>query len=150
MVCGTPAGPTAAEVTPMGSRYSPPAPPDMICFFGGNTGLLSDVPLLPGEPAGAAVLRTRFDLGGYIICRQQANIITPGLATCQLFIQYSTDQVTWHRLTLPVSAGSIGRKYTTWAPIPIRASGDVYLRIAGQGGDGVTDFFMSAWYLEIW
>lgn len=133
----------------MGSSLSPPAPPDMICFYGSVAALLVDTPLLPGEPSGASVIRTRFDLSSYNMCRVQANIVTPGLAACQLFIQYSTDEVTWRQLTLPVSAGSVGRKYTAWSPIPAVARGDVYLRVAGQGGDGATDFSMSAWYLEI-
>jgi len=68
-----------------------------------------------------------------------------GTATCELGVQYSTDNVNWNGLdngilnsmsTARNSCDLIGYFVTAWSPLNVTAQADVWIRAVGQGGDG--------------
>jgi hypothetical protein len=72
-----------------------------------------------------------------------------GTAACVLGVQYSTDSgTTWQGLdngivgslsTATNSCDVLGYYITAWSPLNVTSQADVFLRVAGQGGDGVLD-----------
>ncbi len=72
-----------------------------------------------------------------------------GTAACVLGVQYSTNGgTTWLGLdngivgslsTATNSCDVLGYYITAWSPLNVTAQTDVFLRVAGQGGDGVAD-----------
>lgn len=60
-------------------------------------------------------------------------------ATSSLIIDYSTDNVSWFTFTSLTFGNTPGIKDTGWTRLPSGSLSFVYLRLAGQGGDGAAD-----------
>lgn len=56
----------------------------------------------------------------------------------RIYFQYSSDGVNWNGST-EISLSSTGAKETAWVTLPGGAIGDVFVRVAQNGGDGVAD-----------
>lgn len=87
--------------------------------------------------------RTKFDFSGYSQFRLLVQVNTVGAATSVLFAQYSTDGATWNNLesatTNNIAIATTGLKFGSWANIASGALFDVFIRIAGQNGNGSAD-----------
>lgn len=57
----------------------------------------------------------------------------------RIYFQYSTDGVNWIGGGNGISLSSTGAKETDWIDLPSGAIGDIYIRVAQNGGDGVAD-----------
>ena len=59
----------------------------------------------------------------------------------RLYFQYSTDGVNWigDGTAGNISLSSTGAKETAWIDLPAGAFGDVYVRVASNGGNGAAD-----------
>ncbi len=86
--------------------------------------------------------RTKYDLANADEVRIVVMVGVIGTAGATLRFQYSTDQAAWSDLTATVTGlNTTGCKVSAWAVVPAGAktAGDVFIRIAGTGGDGVVD-----------
>jgi hypothetical protein len=55
----------------------------------------------------------------------------------RLYFQYSTDAVSWSGGGSGISLSTTGAKETSWVALTAEAKGDIYIRVAQNGGDGV-------------
>lgn len=71
-----------------------------------------------------------------IVMGSSASVNSP-----RLYFQYSTDGVNWtgDGTAGNISLSSTGAKETTWINLPAEAIGDVYVRVAMNGGNGAAD-----------
>jgi hypothetical protein len=87
--------------------------------------------------------RVQYDLTNASEARFMVNVNTVGVATSQLRLQYSTDQISWNYLDggtgYALGVNTQGLKVSSWGAITAGALGDVYLRIVGINGDEVAD-----------
>jgi hypothetical protein len=94
--------------------------------------------------------RVKADLTDCDRVRLAARVSTAGAAGAVLFAQWSADEVGWNALTtqqLPIAAA--GTRATPWEDVPAGARGDVFLRLAGSGGNGAADPVVGTVVLEV-
>lgn len=109
----------------------------------------TNMPAAVTELYGNAYRRVRIDLANADAIRLVFGVSTPGSTNALLFAQYSTDGNTWANLTSSVSISSNGMKTSAWEGIPSGARGDVWVRVAGQGGDGAADPVISQVSIQV-
>jgi hypothetical protein len=101
----------------------------------------TNMPVALTEFMGDAYARTEVDLTSAAQSRVTVRIrATAPKANAKIIIQYSTDESAWTNLcsvTMPATANKTN--VGTWTDVPAGAKADVFIRIAGQDGDGVID-----------
>ncbi len=109
-------------------------------FMYSNPGTVAftNMPAAVTEPSGGRT-RQRAMLANAVEVRLSIHVQTAAFAGAIMFVQYSTDLSTWIDLTPSAVVDTAGAKITPFAAIPAGAKGDVWLRVAGSGGDGVVD-----------
>lgn len=111
---------------------------------GGTAGQWVNMPAALTELFGNALFRQKFDLTNFTQFRILAQIIAVGFGSSLLRVQYSTDGITWLGLenggnsNISVVLNSLGLVVSAWGNL-VLARQDVFLRIAGSGGNGVAD-----------
>lgn len=92
----------------------------------------------PGTPPPT---RTKWDLTSFDVCRVLANVITAAANGTVIGVQGSVDAATWTTLCSVTINNGTGLQVGAVATLPpaVKAAGDVFLRVAGQGGNGVAD-----------
>jgi hypothetical protein len=111
----------------------------------------SNQPLALTELFGTVHRRLITDFGRVDQIRLMGRISTVGTTGSSVYAQYSLDDSAWSTLTTSViSMASIGTIVTPWENVPSIAknSGDVYIRVVGQGGNGQADPIIGNLYLE--
>jgi hypothetical protein len=83
------------------------------------------------------------DLSGFTEARLVVRQASAGAASAELRVQYSTDESTWAYLdggTGPAVEATAANtsKVSSWVTIEVAGRADVWLRVAGINGDGVT------------
>lgn len=141
-------GPTG-PIGPSGPPGRAPVDVTMLSEQWGSASLTRTVtwpnqPLVQTELLGDTFGRTKVEMSGLEEARLVVNVAAAGAVTpAEIRAQYSTDQTTWASLdggTGPaVSIETAGLKVSPWVSLVEMARGDVYLRLVGVGGDGVTD-----------
>lgn len=80
---------------------------------------------------------------GYTEARLTAIVLTlsASVNNPRIYFQYSTDGVNWtgDGTAGNVSLSSIGAKETAWIALPVQAIGNIYVRVASNGGNGAAD-----------
>ena len=105
-----------------------------------GTNTWTNQPAALTEFLGLTVHRVKIDLTDVDKIRLDARVNTAGVSGSVLFLQYSTDESAWSTLTInQISMTATGTKATAWEDIPAGARGDVFVRIAGQSGNGTAD-----------
>lgn len=112
------------------------------------------MPAALAEFGGLAIHRAAADLAGATQARLAANVATAGAATpARLRVQYSTDLAAWAYLDgsagPSVDIDSTGLKVSSWVSLAAAAAADVYLRLVGIDGDGVTSPAFGAVMLQV-
>jgi hypothetical protein len=113
--------------------------PFNICFNDGNT-VWTNMPLALTELFGLNHRRIKVDLSDVDKIRLSVRVSTVGSTNAVLFLQYSTDESAWSTLTSNLTLNGVAStRVSPWESIPAGAKGDVFIRVVGQGGDGVAD-----------
>ena len=103
----------------------------------------SSQPSADTELLGLTRFRNKFDLTDFNQFRLVARVDVAGVAGADIRAQYSTDESTWNNLDgvngPELAIDAIGTKDTAWTALPAGAKADVFLRIMGKDGDGVTN-----------
>lgn len=115
--------------------WTPLAPPS-----GGSQ--WAAMPLAVTELYGQTAHRAAFDLTNFTQIRFFANVVGAGSTNSKLRVQYSTDSgATWNAIgsisDVEVQINSTGLRTVAFLNLIAGAKADVWLRIAGVGGDGV-------------
>lgn len=116
--------------------------PSSHTLWASSSGTWTDMPAATTEIDSSVSGRLKVDMTGMVDCRIQATVRTAGVAGSNLSLQYATDgdtQATWATLSPSVTIDNIGGRTSTWGAIPTAAKADVWVRVVGAGGDGVTD-----------
>jgi len=100
----------------------------------------TNMPAALTEFSGTTRLRFKYNLTSASQARIIVRIETAPFANAKIKAQYSLDETTWLDLcsvTMPATGAktNIGN----WTDIPAKAQDDVFIRLAGQDGDGVAD-----------
>lgn len=116
----------------------------------GEPEIWSNMPLAATEMISGRT-RVKVDLSGLTEFRFQANQTAAGRPTAKLWVEYSLDQSAWSRLeavgaTTELAASGTGLLVSPYAALAADAQADVYVRLAGSGGNGAVD---PAWSLII-
>lgn len=97
--------------------------------------------------------RVLANLVGKSSARLYARVSVPGASGAKIWVQYSTDEVTWVDLDTTggatVTLNPNGNKTTSAFTIDPAARRLVYMRIVGSGGDGVADPSFGQIQLEV-
>jgi hypothetical protein len=97
------------------------------------------------ELVGSMRYRTKIDLGNATQARVVAYVVSAGAAAAQLCAQYSTDQVTWVYLDGAsgpcASINATGVQVSSFVNLAAAAKADVFLRVVGKSGGGVSPSF---------
>lgn len=80
--------------------------------------------------------RQRVLLTNAVDARLTIAVSTAGNTTAVIYVEYSTDQTTWVAMGLSQAVNVIGAFATAFVTVPVAARGDVWLRLAGSGGNG--------------
>jgi len=91
------------------------------------------------ELAGSTARRLKVDITLATQVRLTVNVTRAGAAGATLLAQYSLDGSSWQALGTPVAINTTGTLAGAWQTVPSAARRDVFLRVAGQGGDGAAD-----------
>ena len=98
------------------------------------------MPLALTELFGLNHRRIKVDLSDVDKIRLSVRVSTVGSTNAVLFLQYSTDESAWSTLTSNLTLNGVAStRVSPWESIPAGAKGDVFIRVVGQGGDGVAD-----------
>jgi hypothetical protein len=105
------------------------------------------------EFLGTTVARAKADLTYAIQARISARVGLAGFAGAVLAAQYSTDETNWtycDAVSGPAATITTASTATDgWVTLDTAAKADVYLRIVGSGGNGITSPQFGAVILEV-
>jgi hypothetical protein len=131
---------------------SSPARATSFTFFArtdSSTLTWTNMPAVKTEVFNTAGLRQLVNLTGYTQARfWSSKVYTAGATGSRIYVEYSTDQVTWAAIdgssdgslsSLSITVESPPARSTSPFVITPAARAVVYLRIVGVGGDGVAD-----------
>lgn len=115
--------------------------PPCICTLNSGNVTWTNMPAALTELFGNVHRRSLVDLTHAAQARLVVRVSTVGSANAVLAAQYSLDESSWSVLSgvLAIGGGSAGVRATAWDTIPAPALTDVFVRIAGQSGDGAAD-----------
>ena len=100
----------------------------------------TNMPAVLTEFRGILNTRTKLDLTTATQSRIIVRVGGAPVANAQIKVQYSTDESTWTDLcsvTMPATANKTN--VGDWTNVPVGAKADVFLRVAGVGGNGNAD-----------
>jgi hypothetical protein len=85
--------------------------------------------------------RTKWDLTSFDVCRVLANVSVAAANGTVIGVQGSVDAAAWTTLCSVTINNATGLQVGAVATLPpaVKAAGDVFLRVAGQGGNGTAD-----------
>lgn len=116
--------------------------PSSYCFLAPSAPTAWAVPLLLTEFLTTTVARVKADLTTAGKVRLMGRLVTGGLAGSELRLQYSTDESTWDYLDgvsgPSISLTSAGLITSSWLAPTVSALADVFLRLIGINGNGIT------------
>ena len=111
-------------------------------------------PLAEQELFNSASGRIKADLTNATEARLFVRVGTAGTATAIVYVQYSTDESSWNTLdgsTGPQISLAVGSSSVVsgWVTLAAGAKADVFLRVAGSGGNGSTSPSIGTVALEV-
>ncbi len=126
-----------AWATPAGGSSGGPI--SVVHFLPMDT-VWTDMPAADTEFKGSNIRRTRIDMTGSNTIRLGMSLNSGVSTGATIRVQYSTDLTTWTDMGTSITSAVQGLQVaTSWATVPAGAKADVFLRLMGQGGDGVAD-----------
>lgn len=83
----------------------------------------------------------RLQTNGYTEARLTAVVMVTSASANnpRIYFQYSTDGTNWIGTAPIISLTGTGAKETAWVSLPEGAIGNIYIRVAQNGGDGAAD-----------
>lgn len=103
----------------------------------------TNMPAAATEFRGVSLHRRKIDLTNATQARLGASVDQTGHTTAKLYLEYSTDNVTFAALgtsEVGVDISSVGDKVSAaWVDLAAGAKADVWLRVVGSGGNGTAD-----------
>ena len=123
--------------------------PPMSHVLNGTNITWTNMPLAAQELLNVVHRRIKLDLTNVAQVRFACRVSTVGVAAAVLYLEYSTDESVWNRLTANIAINTTGTKVTAWENIPAGAKADVVVRIMGSGGDGAADPIFGLMALQV-